>query len=357
MKSKGAPLVLYTPIDEFADALTVIHGEFCDVRYNVYAIVRDEMFFMPAFLDHYRRLGVEQFVMFDDGSVDGTRAFLCTQPDCVVLSSDLKYGDPVNVRFPDGKTGRKRFGPMLKSIIPRKFFDGKYAIYVDADEFLILPSSTSLPEMFDTLENNKISHITAGMMDFYPEFVTDLNEVVAPSSFEELVALYPYMDSGQLFTIDEGEWPRGLSLSASARMLLQHGIGVKPKPTGWKGLFRRIVGKNARVSAARKTPIARWSKEFWMPNSHDMNVPPYPHAYLALAHFKFTHSFRERIRKALEWGSYSKQGEKFLLYQELIKRVESLDGSLLGPESVRYEDARQLEKLGQIKWPFATRHV
>ena len=39
---------------------------------TVCAIVHDEMFFLPAFLAHYRRLGADRFVILDDASTDGT---------------------------------------------------------------------------------------------------------------------------------------------------------------------------------------------------------------------------------------------------------------------------------------------
>ena len=39
---------------------------------TVCAIVHDEMFFLEAFLEHYRRLGADRFIILDDCSTDGT---------------------------------------------------------------------------------------------------------------------------------------------------------------------------------------------------------------------------------------------------------------------------------------------
>ena len=39
---------------------------------TVCAIVHDEMFFLQAFLAHYRRLGADRFIILDDCSTDGT---------------------------------------------------------------------------------------------------------------------------------------------------------------------------------------------------------------------------------------------------------------------------------------------
>ena len=74
------------------------------------------MFFLAAFLDHYRRLGVDQFLILDDSSSDGTREFLSAQADCLVLSSDLGFGDPVAAGG-EGGARTTRAGTLLKRII------------------------------------------------------------------------------------------------------------------------------------------------------------------------------------------------------------------------------------------------
>ncbi len=58
---------------DFANPFRVVHGTLRDARASAFAIVKDEMFYLPSFLDHHRRLGVDQFVILDDQSSDGTR--------------------------------------------------------------------------------------------------------------------------------------------------------------------------------------------------------------------------------------------------------------------------------------------
>jgi hypothetical protein len=45
------------------------------------ACVRDEMIRIAQFLDHYRRIGVDHFVIVDNASEDGTAEFLEQQSD------------------------------------------------------------------------------------------------------------------------------------------------------------------------------------------------------------------------------------------------------------------------------------
>ena len=45
------------------------------------ATLRNEISHLPGFLDHYRRLGVAQFLIVDHGSDDGSDRYLADQPD------------------------------------------------------------------------------------------------------------------------------------------------------------------------------------------------------------------------------------------------------------------------------------
>lgn len=339
-------------LDELQSHLAIVHGHFREADVNLYAVVRDEMFFIPAFLRHYRELGVEQFVILDDGSIDGTKEFLSRQDDCVVLRSPLAFGDPVAVRYPDGSRVKKRWGQIVKSVIPRKFFDGKYAIYVDADEFLLMPRSVSLDDVFRMLDTSTSSNVAACMLDFFPADVGGLTGEVVPESFDDLVSLYPYFDAQALLSIEPGEWPKGVSETPTGRLLRTYGVDGEVRKRGWKRFLKRTKpAAPATMPAARKTPIAKWGKDAWLPNSHDMNTPPKPDVLLTLAHFKYTHSLRDKVRNALKWRSYSRGSGQYAIYGELLNALERSDGSMLGPKSEKFEGAEQLERLGLIHWP------
>jgi hypothetical protein len=155
-------------IDTFRQYLRLEHGKLRNAEANLYAIVRDELFLMPAFFEHYRRLGVEQFVILDDGSIDGTGEFLAIQPDCVVFSSSLKFGQSVTAAYPDGRPHSVRWGALAKTVIPRAYFRDKYAIYADADEFLILPAGMNLSSVIDALKTHDIDSVAANLVEFYP---------------------------------------------------------------------------------------------------------------------------------------------------------------------------------------------
>src|SRR5713226_4562748 len=62
---------------------------------RAFMTVRDEMLRLPRTLDHYRRIGVSRFFVTDNGSGDGTKEFLLTQPDCHVFLTHNSYSESV----------------------------------------------------------------------------------------------------------------------------------------------------------------------------------------------------------------------------------------------------------------------
>lgn len=63
--------------------------------FTLLSLLKNELYFLPAFLSHYRRLGVQRFVFLNDGSDDGSVEYLLDQPDTILVESDHSYGDPV----------------------------------------------------------------------------------------------------------------------------------------------------------------------------------------------------------------------------------------------------------------------
>ena len=61
----------------------------------MFSIMRDESYHLQFFLDHYRNLGITDFLIYDDSSSDGTTEFLFSQDDVTVITSDVPYGAKV----------------------------------------------------------------------------------------------------------------------------------------------------------------------------------------------------------------------------------------------------------------------
>jgi hypothetical protein len=340
---------------DFANHVRVESGRFRDVEVNLYAIVRDEMFFLDAFLNHYRHLGVEQFLILDDSSTDGTREFLSAQADCLVLSSDFGFGDQVAAG--DGGSGVRttRAGTLLKRIIPQRYLKNKYALYVDADEFLILPEGVAdLRTAIRILERNRIACVAASLVDFYPLRLADLDLTIRARSFAELLDRYPYYDATPLVELVQDDWPKPLGEGASKRLFREHGIKDVPSvlsnlPTA----VARFLPLPTPRSAWLKTPLIKWQEGTWLDGSHNANVPPTHRVLLSMAHFKFTFDLERRTQRALERKSHSRGGRKYLHYQLLLERMRRRGTDFTGSDTVRYSTPDALAAQGLLKWDLA----
>lgn len=322
---------------------------------SVFSIFRDEMYFAPAFFAHYRAMGVEQFFIFDDKSTDGTTAFLDAQPDCIRITSDLRYGDEVLVNEPGGKR-KRRAGVYFKGAIPQVLMPGRFVTYVDADEFLILPPGvTRLDEITDRLDAEGATAAFATLVEFFPRDTSGFDTVDAPQGFDDLIAASPYFDAVPLLRPVPGEAaPEFLAQSKSVRLM--EAFDLLPKePPRKRGFWDRILGRKRQDSSfhqspRHKTPIVRHSETTFMVGTHNINHAPSMTVMPTIAHFVFTPQFGRKVARALEWGSHANGASKYRFYAALLERLGQQEDGFLEPHSVRYERPEQLIACGLMRW-------
>ena len=154
---------------------------------TVVSIVKNELFFLPAFIEHYRELGVARFIFLDDHSSDGTREYIAAQSDCGLLGSELTFSQLV-----DGKKAHE----LWRSEIPRHYCDDQWTLVVDVDEFLHLPPPIrDLQSFVSALDDRGERVVGAVMVDFYPSSIGGLEDGNPPASKAELFERYPYFDA------------------------------------------------------------------------------------------------------------------------------------------------------------------
>ena len=164
-------------------------------RVAAFGIVRNEMYFLPHLLDHYRRLGMHEFWFHDDQSEDGTFDYLMAQPDCGVTQSTLRFGD---------KVGPRTWGAAIKDAVPRHLLMNRWVLTIDADEFLILPPGIdTVEQLASQLERNGLQVARAVMVDFFPGKLRDLSDARHEAGPFELC---PYFDVWKTLV-----WPDGMS--------------------------------------------------------------------------------------------------------------------------------------------------
>jgi hypothetical protein len=322
------------------------HGAVRDVAASAFAVVKDEMYNLPAFFAHHRALGVGQFIVLDDRSSDGTREWLVAQPDCVVLESDLKFGE----RVPEPWSGRsQRAGIVFKSLIPQRFLAGRYALYLDADEFLVLPPGIeSVPALFALLGRHDVRSVAANLVDFFPRSIDEMDTPKQLHSADAMLGAYGWFDASPLLGWREGvDEPVEVGENASTRLFRKHRIKAVPaRMLGAPRWLNRLLPYKYPETTVLKTPVVRWDPGTFYVNSHYANVPPTRRMLLGLAHLKFTYDLSRRTRHALESRAYVRGSRKYQWYEDLLDTMRRRDPSFLGPSSRRFQSPADFAAAG-----------
>jgi hypothetical protein len=127
-----------------------------DAQVVLLLVVRDEAPRVPHFLTYYRRLGVEHFIVIDNGSSDGLQNLLRDEQDVSVFSARGAYKD-------------SRYGCDWANHICRRYCRGKWVLWVDADEFLVFTSSSEadLSGLAAAMDRRALRSIQVLLLDMY----------------------------------------------------------------------------------------------------------------------------------------------------------------------------------------------
>lgn len=296
---------------------------------SVCSIVRDEMYFLPHFLSHYRRLGARDFLFLDDASTDGTLDYLLAQPDCTVVRAPLRFGEPY---------GKKRFGVVAKTLLPREFLRGRWVLGVDADEFVLLPPAfTGLDGLIAALEADGLRAARALMFDFFPDSLRVI-ETVSPAADPFSFCLN--FDAWQ--TVD---WPAG----ALQPLFMSNADGVRPRMFArLKATSRLLEGfpDSYRVPSMYKVPLVFWEDQTEMLTAHHVNLPTSDRVRLGLAHFKFVPGYRKRIEEAVTSKAYWQESIEYRFLK--VAARELVDWPLRGPRTRPFGSVKSLEEHGLV---------
>ena len=143
---------------------------------------RNEQLRLPAFLRHYRALGVSRFFIVDDASTDGSAEYLRSQSDVEVF--------PATGPFRDSRGGASWLNTLLA-----EFGTGHWCITVDVDELLVYPGREHVP--LDVLtayfDHHGYEAMSCLLLDLYP--AGSLADVIYAAG-DDLLAAAPYFDAG-----------------------------------------------------------------------------------------------------------------------------------------------------------------
>lgn len=337
------------------DDLDIVSGP-ARVREGVplLGILRNEMYFLPAFLAHYRRLGISQFILLNDGSDDGSTDYLKDQPDVTQLRSRRRYGDTVPT--PDNlpikpEIGVVGHGPetrilyIWRALLHARFAPGRWAVQVDLDEFVHLPDGVTFPDLIARPELAEARQVLGVMLDVYP---ADLAALAAQKAAPTLdLDAEWYFDGVPHLDMAAQPYPIILHPGARARLYLRYGAytrepAIAPRKLRKLGSRLRTTRLGLRIPVynnLEKPVLLRWSDGDAYFNSHKTSVAPTRHMLLPVVHYRFTGHLYAKIEMALAENSYSSGSRDHRFLQALIEQMGYTRNG-----SFRYARSRRLER-------------
>ena len=112
----------------------------------------------PTFLRYYRKLGVQHFLMVDNGSDDGSRDYLAKQEDVSLWVTTASYREA-------------RYGADWLNWLLFRHARGHWILALDVDEFFIYPFCDTRPirALTDWLDTYDVRSFPALVVDMYPK--------------------------------------------------------------------------------------------------------------------------------------------------------------------------------------------
>lgn len=283
------------------------------------ATLRNERLRLPYFLDYYRKLGVNHFLLIDNGSDDGTSEYLARQEDVSVWYTEKSYK-------------RSRFGVDWMNRLKRRYACGHWCVVVDIDEFLVYPFCDTRPlrALTDWLDASSIRSFGAMLLDMYPR--GPRHETVYKEG-QNPFEIADWLDGGN-YTIDRNPKYGNLWIQGGPRA---------------RAFF---ADRPERAPALNKIPLVKWDKSFAYVSSTHMLLPRglnlvYDEwggekASGCLLHAKFLNTFGEKSGEELNRKQHFANSFEYRAYGENAKE----DTTLWCQWSENYISWRQLEILG-----------
>lgn len=286
----------------------------------VVGCLRNEALRLPWFLTHYRNLGVDRFLLVDNGSTDGSRAFLSQRDDVTLFHTAQSYAE-------------SECGIAWQNALLGEYAIGHWVFVVDADELFIFPGceKTGLRDLLAYVEGRGANSVLAPMLDMYSD------RPICQTGYragEDMLACCPYFDAD------------GYTLAP----LKSDGPGLPLRGGPRHRMFWERRDRDFPSPVLRKTPLIRWSRDSaLLASTHIVRGTTLADVTGLLLHFKLFQDFAENAREETERKEHFAGARQYRAYDDVMAAEADLTAFHAG--SVRFRDSAQLCRLGLMLTP------
>jgi hypothetical protein len=310
---------------------------------RAFAMCRNERLRLPAFLKHYRGLGINRFFIVDNDSSDGSAEYLIDQPDVHLFHTPHRYS-------------KAHGGTDWLNALLANYGVGAWCVTVDIDELLVYPGSEKAPirTLTEYLDRNGYEALPCLLLDFYP------NGSLRESRYEagdDLVAAAPYFDVGPYRKSPLDLCP-GVLITGGVRERVFHpGFNTRGiTARAYDALFYRVLHRVSWLPARpprrppllTKVPLVRWDeKTKYLQGNHGVSRKIVAPETGVLLHFKLLHDFHAKAVQEAARGEYSDGASEYRRYAQKLEQNPQMTFMYEG--SVRFEGTSQLIRLGLMQ--------
>ncbi|MEW9838530.1 glycosyltransferase family 2 protein [Mesorhizobium marinum] len=283
--------------------------------------VKNEYNRIPYFIEYYKKIGVNKFLIMDNCSNDGTFEYIMRRDDCILFRTNGSHFE-MNTQ-----------PPRWTNAILNTYAENHWCVVVDADELLVYPHSEAVPldRLIAYLDSAGFDGMMANMIDQYADGALAKTAYTRGQAFGQACA---YFDS-------EPGWLRAYSGSVPPVQMFG---GVRERAF-WHGRFRSLL-----PPCLTKVPLVKWRHgERYLAAQHTISKAKLAPIVGGLLHYKFLVGFADKNleeinnnEELIEKGLQEREA-----YAEAMRNNPNL--TLMSRCSVKYRNSEQLVEYGWCK--------
>ncbi|WP_281930303.1 glycosyltransferase family 2 protein [Roseibium album] len=318
----------------------------------------------PHFLQHYRQLGVAQFVVVDNNSADGTRALLSDCDDVSVIRTDRPYRDHKSD---------------WRQLICERYLEDRWVIFPDVDELFVYPGwpDRSIIDLVHYLDAGQYQALFCPMVDMYPKgALADLKYAEG----DNFIDACPYFDgTGYRYCPLKGSHRKryktpSRQVFGGTRERLFHQDAKRPSTYFERALLKHFfsmrsnapetsIGRLAdhlvfklvkdalpyTAAIQSKIPLIKWRGDFKFSGGvHGIDKQiRVASDWGALLHFKYLDDFQSKVAEAIDRKQHTANAGHYLDYNTQMARL--MEEGLYAECSVKFTGTDSLMACGLMR--------